>query len=68
MLTNDRFSKSILEYPKMDKKNVQFSKSHCTFEAKKRKFTMWGLFGPQNNNHKNKKTKYQICFFVHFLI
>jgi len=52
MLTNDRFSKSILEYPKMDKKNVQFSKSHCTFEAKKRKFTMWGLFGPQNNNHQ----------------
>jgi hypothetical protein len=44
MLTNDRFSKSILEFPKMDKKNVQFSKSHCTFEAKKRKFTMWGMW------------------------
>ena len=38
------FPKVFWKSQKWTKINVHFSKSHCTFEAKKRKFTRWELF------------------------
>ena len=43
------FQKSTPGFQKWTKINVHFSKSHSTFEVKKRKFTGVGTFGPTNS-------------------
>ena len=53
------FPKVFWEFQKWTKINVHFSKSHWTFEAKKRKFTGGGNFWPTNDTLSSSLLSYR---------